>query len=234
MAIEPDLVYPLARGRDISRWNARPSAHIILTQDPHTRKGIAETTMKRQYPKTFAYLKHFEQLLRQRSGFRQYFRPTDPFYSVYNVGPHTLAIYKVVWAGQVAFELDAAVVDVNDAGRPIVMDQTAYQVPFRSKEEARFFCGVLNSTPTRALYKVVAYKHTSMNFIQNVRIPQYDVMNFEHRSIAEHAALCQAAAISGNRDQQIRLEEAIDRFSATMWGLTEVELKAMRRVTGEE
>lgn len=232
--MEPDLVYPLVRGRDIYRWNARPSAHIILTQDPQARKGIPETTMKRQYPKTFGYLKNFEQSLRQRSGFRQYFRSTDPFYSVYNVGPHTLAPYKVVWPGQVALELDAAVVDVNDAGRPIVMDQTAYQVPFRSEEEARFFCGVLNSTPIRALYKVVAYKHTSMNFIQNVRIPQYHEMNLEHRSIAEHAALCEAAAISGNRERQIKLEEAIDQLSATMWGLTKGELKAMRRVTGDE
>ena len=96
--IEPDLVYPLLRGRDVQRWNAEPSAHIILAQDPETRKGIPESEMKHRWPKTYAYLKQFEGdpeepargSLRGRSGYRQYFNPSDPFYSMYNVGSYTM------------------------------------------------------------------------------------------------------------------------------------------------
>ena len=76
--IEPDLIYPLLRGRDVSRWHAEPSVFIILTQDPKTRQGLPETEMKRNYPKTHAYLKTFENQLRKRSGYRQYFQPSDP------------------------------------------------------------------------------------------------------------------------------------------------------------
>ena len=50
--IEPELVYPLLRGRDVQRWKAEPSAYIILAQDPKTRTGIPEFEMKREYPKT--------------------------------------------------------------------------------------------------------------------------------------------------------------------------------------
>jgi len=32
--IEPDLVYPLLRGRDVGRWQAQPSAYILMVQDP--------------------------------------------------------------------------------------------------------------------------------------------------------------------------------------------------------
>ena len=106
--IEPDLIYPLLRGRDVQRWQAKPSAHIILAQDPQTRKGIPEAEMKRRWPKTYAYLKQFEGsrrkpkrgTLRGRSGYRQYFKPSDPFYSMYNVGPYTMAEWKVVWREQ--------------------------------------------------------------------------------------------------------------------------------------
>src|SRR5262249_52267750 len=47
VAIEKDLVYPLLRGRDVKRWTAKPSSHIILAQDPESRKGIPESLMKK-------------------------------------------------------------------------------------------------------------------------------------------------------------------------------------------
>ena len=36
--IEPDLLYPLLRGRDISRWHAAPSAWILLPQSRERQK----------------------------------------------------------------------------------------------------------------------------------------------------------------------------------------------------
>ncbi len=72
------------------------SSHSPLTRSENAH-GMPEAEMKRRDPKTFAYLKRFEDRLRARSGFKQYFRPTDPFYSIYNVGPYTMADWKVLW-----------------------------------------------------------------------------------------------------------------------------------------
>ncbi|MFH0883019.1 MAG: hypothetical protein V2A56_08535, partial [bacterium] len=83
--------------RDTHRWVATPSAWIILPQDPETRAGIPEKDLRRRFPNTFAYLTMFQEQLRLRSGYKKYFRPTDPFYSVYNVGPYTMAPWKIVW-----------------------------------------------------------------------------------------------------------------------------------------
>jgi hypothetical protein len=55
--IEPDLLYPLLRGRDVWRWEAEPSAWILV---PHTVatgwQAISEEQMQRYYPRTWGYL----------------------------------------------------------------------------------------------------------------------------------------------------------------------------------
>ena len=48
--IEPGLVYPLLRWGDVERWRARPSAYLLLTQDPQSRHGISLERMQRDYP----------------------------------------------------------------------------------------------------------------------------------------------------------------------------------------
>ncbi len=80
--IESDLLYPLLRGQDVQRWHAEPSLQIILAQNPDTRVGWDEDWMKETLPKTYAYLKRFEEQLKQRSGYRKYFNSEDPFYSI--------------------------------------------------------------------------------------------------------------------------------------------------------
>ncbi|MGD2144705.1 MAG: N-6 DNA methylase, partial [Anaerolineae bacterium] len=102
-AIEPDLVYPLLRGRDVNRWRAGPSAHILVTHRPEMGlQAVSEDEMVVRFPKACAYLKRFEDDLRNRSGYRRYFTEEDPFYSLFDIGDYTFAPYKVVWRGQVA------------------------------------------------------------------------------------------------------------------------------------
>jgi SAM-dependent methyltransferase len=57
--VEPDLLYPLLRGRDVGRWHARPSAYILMVQDPAKRRGYDEDWLAVQHPRTYSYLKHF-------------------------------------------------------------------------------------------------------------------------------------------------------------------------------
>jgi hypothetical protein len=89
--VEPDLVFPLLRGRDVGRWRAHPDYSIIVPQDPSKpSRGYPISKMQSELPLTFAYLRKFEEPLRKRSGFRQFFKPdVDPFYSIYNVGEYT-------------------------------------------------------------------------------------------------------------------------------------------------
>lgn len=227
MAIKPDLVYPLLRGRDVKRWQAEPSVYIILANRTDKLSGIPEADMKRRFPQTFAYFKKFEEQLRKRSGFRQYFKPTDPFWSMYDVGSYTLAKWKVVWPGQVAPSLRASVVNAYQ-NKPIICDQTSYFVGFDEKAHAHFFCAILNSSPIRRYYKAVAYKHTSMHFINDLSIPRFNPKDKLHELLAELSEKAHKATGEGDSDTVKALEAEIDREAAELWGITNQELKAIQ------
>ena len=146
VVIEPDLVYPLLRGRDVQRWNAEPSVSIILPNRTDKLAGIPEPEMKRRWPKTHDYLKRFERELRDRAGYKKFFNSTDPFYSIYNVGPYTITGWKVVWREQSSW-FQAAFAGLKSQ-QVIVPDHKLMLVACRSEQEAHFILGMLNSSPS--------------------------------------------------------------------------------------
>jgi hypothetical protein len=238
--IEPDLVYPLLRGRDVCRWHAEPSAYIILANRTDKLAGIPESEMKQQYPKTYAYLKQFEgdpkrperDTLRGRSGYRQYFKPTDPFYSMYNVGPYTMAKWKVVWREQSSF-FQSAAIDGQDK-RPVLPDHKLMLVPLRNSREVHYLCAVLNSAPS--LLAVVSYVvsvSTSTHVLENIGVPEYQPDESWHQRIADLSRRCHAAVAKGDADAVAALEAEIDRAAAQLWGITDDELRAIQDALAE-
>ena len=121
-SLEPDLVYPLLRGRDVQRWVAQPCAWILMAQDPEKRRGIDEKNMQINYPKTWTYLKQFEASLRQRKarGVSDMVEKGVPFCTMFAISGYTFAPYKVVWREQAA-SLTASVVG-SYQGKPIIPD----------------------------------------------------------------------------------------------------------------
>jgi hypothetical protein len=231
--LEPDLVYPLLRGRDVQRWQAQPSLHILL---PHTLatlwQAISEKEMQQLLPKTWAYLSRFRDVLLQRSGYRL-LRFGHPFYILGNVNESTFARWKVVWRGEVATSLVAAVVG-DSTDKFIVPDQTAYLVAFDNQDAAHFLCGMLNSTIVQLIYAMHTYKHVSMSFIQSILVPQYNPQDLVHKKISQLSQRAHAlapAASSGDqaaRAQLQQVEAEIDRAAARLWGLTDAELQEIQ------
>jgi SAM-dependent methyltransferase len=228
-AIESDLVYPLLRGRDVQRWRATPSAHIILAQDPKTRRGIPEDEMRRRWPKTYSYLKRFEKPLRERSGYRKYFKPTDPFYAMYNVGPYTLARWKVVWT-RVGVDITAAVTIAGTARRPVVPIETATMVACDSEQEAHYLAALMNSGPARCLIDSYSSKGTgsfgSPHILTHVAIPSYCGKTI-HRQLAELSKRCHRVVLS-DTDVLRETEAEIDELAAQLWDISPSELRAIQ------
>ncbi len=156
-AVEPDLLYPLLRGRDVRRWRAEPSAHVLMVQDAGTRRGTNEAALQEQQPKTYAYLKRFEKELRQRAAFKRYFTRKDKasgkttdtgsFYSMFNVGEYTFAPWKIVWREQAA-QMTAAVIGSIET-HLVMPDHKLMLVPATTIDEAHYVCAAVNSSITR-------------------------------------------------------------------------------------
>lgn len=231
-AIEPDLLFPLLRGRGVNRWQAIPSAHILVTHQRGMRlNAIPEREMAVQMPKTFAYLKRFEAQLRQRLGFRRYFRGDSPFYSIFNVGDYTFAPYKVVWKEQ-ASRLTVAV--ASSDSHCIVPDHKSMLVPFDDEHAAHYLCAALNSSPAQFVTLSYAVNiQMDTHILENVRVPKYDNTDQIHLQLANYSQQAHAATTAGDTARVEEIEAEIDQLSKQLWGLTSAELREIQESLAE-
>ncbi len=231
--VEPELLYPLLRWGDVARYRANPSAHLLLVQDPHTRRGIDEPTLAGRYPLTYEYLKRFEPLLASRAAYRRY-QDGGPFYAMYNVGPYTLSAAKVVWR-RMDRQTNAAVVEVLDdprlGPRPVVPQETCVLVACDSADEAYYLCGLLNSSLVNFL--VVAHSvrggkgFGSPAVLDVLRLRRFDPENPCHRELA--ACCREAHKLPGEESTLAGLQRQMDTLAADLWGLTAADAAIVHR-----
>jgi SAM-dependent methyltransferase len=224
--IEPDLVHPLIRGRDICKWQAASELVVLVPQDPDQPScGYPESKLQAKLPKTAAYLQQFESALRKRSGYKQYFKPgLDPYYSVYNVGPYTFSPFKVCWM-RISDALHSAVVE----GERIVPDNSVVFVSLESREEAHYVCAFLNSSIAEFLIRSFSIPGNgtwaSPHILTKIRIPKFDAKNKLHVQLAENSVACHAAAPSASETDLARLETAVNETAAAIWEISATELR---------
>jgi hypothetical protein len=228
-ALESDLLYPLVRGRDVSRWLATPEISILLTHKQGMRlNAIPEAEMQKKYPKAWGYLSRFESVLRKSGIYRRYFKPTDPFYSVFNIGDYTFASHKVV-IREIAGSLTAAVVGQRE-GKPCVPDHKLVTVEARSADEAHYLCSILNSAPAR-LYvgSYVLNTQFSTHILERLTVPAFSRTDPVHMKLARLSAEAHKAAAKGETAEVMKIEEEVDRTAARLWGLSDDDLAEIKR-----
>jgi SAM-dependent methyltransferase len=241
VAVEPDLLYPLLRGRDVTKWQAVPSALLIVTHELGRRlNAIPESDMQTRFPRTFGYLRQFRSMLKERTVFKRYFRAgRDPFYSMFNIGDYTFAPWKVVWREMATVMTASVVGKVED--RPIFPDHKLMMVESPTESEAHYLCAVLNSSPPSMA--VASYAQTiqmDTHVLENVRIPKFDPKNKVHQRLSElsmqaHDIVRNQELATKNQEPRTKnqeltaVESEIDHCAAQLWGLTGAELAEIQR-----
>lgn len=230
--IEAALVFPLLRGEDVQRWKAEPSLQIIIPQDPGTRKGIPVPQIKRDARRTYTYLAKFEDELRNRSGYKKYFRDTDPFYSIYNVDGKTFAPHKVAWR-DMGDTIQAAVIG-QSSGIIVCPEHHVMFIPVKSDDEAHFICGMSNSSVVRLV--VAGYTTTtgiSTHVADLIKIPKYDDEDAVHKQIAKLSLACHQAAEEENEEKIGGTMKMVDKLAASIWGIDEKGLFEINTALGD-
>jgi SAM-dependent methyltransferase len=238
--IEPDLLYPLLRGRDVQRWKAEPFAYIIVPRlHNNPNQVIPANQMQRQYPHTYGYLKRFEDVLLRRADamVKSALERGEPFYFYGAVGTYTFAPWKVVWREQ-ASTMTASVVGLKHS-KPVVPDHKLMLVDCASEDEAHFVCASLNSS----IGQMVAVSYTveiqmDPHILEHTRIPSFDRKNPVHLRLADLSKQAHDAAKAGDETRLREIEAEIDRQAAKLWGLSDDELReiqqSLRELAGEE
>ncbi len=231
LPIEPDLLYPLLRPRDLKKWHASTSASIIMAQDPTKRRGWDVSEMQKRWPETYSYLKRFEKLLRQRAAYKRYYTPgRDPFYSMFDIGPYTFADWKVVWTR--IGSIQAAVVG-KERKKAVVPQETISLVACGTAAEAHYLAATVNSTPFQ--FAAVSYSQAggksmgSPHVLKNIRIPRYNPKDRAHKQLAELSAQAHKVAKTGEQAKLEQIEAEVDEQAAELWGLSAVELREIQR-----
>jgi len=229
--IEPDLLYPLLRGRDVGRWKAEPSALILLTHLPGERlNAIPEKEMQTRFPYTYSYLKRFEKVLLQRGGWevKQMIKAGKPFYSMSEIGDYTFAPWKVVWREQ-ASGMTASIIGTFD-DKPVIPDHKLMLVDCKSQGEAHFVCALLNSTLGGIVVTSYAIEiQMGPHILENIRIPRYNPNNALHRGLAELSERAHEAARLDKQKELRKIEAEIDNLAAQLWELTPEELREIQK-----
>lgn len=233
--IEPDLVYPLLRGRDVRRWKSEPSAYIIISQDKNSiREGMPVDEMQMKYPKTYGYFYKFKELLSKRADFK-FYPKESPFYTMRNVGPYTMSPWKVVYKDLTEW-FQAAVLCPNE-NKTTLPDVTNRFISLDSPEESHYLCALLNSSPSKITLRTSAVEVQTARYhpsdIQKLNLPKFDPSNKTHAKLAKLSQRAHEAAKAGDNTQLSKIEDEIDTEAAKLWGITPEELDAIRQAIAE-
>lgn len=142
--LEAGFVYPLLKSSDLSK-GGEPRKFVIVPQRRvrDETAEIAETA-----PQTWQYLLSYSDLLDKRASSIYQYRPR---FSVFGIGDYSFSDWKVAISGLYK-ELRFRVVG-NFAEKPIMLDDTCYFLPCKSKHEANLTAEMLNSEISREFYE---------------------------------------------------------------------------------
>lgn len=224
--VEQELIYPLVRGRDLKRWKIDfANIYIIL---PHTEAtgmhALPEDELKSRFPKTYRFftdprVKSF--LKSRRALIMRWGGSTKQWYSLFEVGPYTFSPYKVLYKGEVATDLVAAVASTISSGflqsKIIIPDQTVHFIPMENPDEAFYVCGLLNSSYIRTLYKSLRYKHPSTFLLEYVKLPKFNRESELQREIAIVSRELHAATANYDTKAVACLEAKLDSLVSNLF-----------------
>lgn len=227
--IETELLYPLIRWGQVSRFRAMSDRVVLLVQDTATRRGLDEAVLTEKFPLAWSYLQRYRQQLIDRAAYRRY-QSRGPFYSMYDVGQYTVAEHKVIWRRMDRRMTAAAVGPLSVGGlsaRPAVPQETCVLVSVGDATEAHYLAALLNSQIVDFLVRsrsVLGGKgFGSPGVMDLLALDRFVPDNRLHRRLAELGRAATASPESGAEAQA-----EMDAVAAELLGYSASDRQAMR------
>lgn len=183
--IEPDHLFPLVRGRHLSKFKIElDDLHIVLPQ----REMHGDPDLPVSSPETFKFLRRFKGILEGRSSLRR-FQKGKPYWSTWSTGPYTFSPFKVLWKEMPGGRFDAAYIgSVDDAvlGKKLVIpDHKLYFIPVKTESEAAYLTAFLNAkTVAAAIDSYASQLSLGGSVAEYLHLPVYSAKDADHKRLA--------------------------------------------------
>lgn len=170
--IEADYLFPLLKSSDLSKESVPdPRRWAIVTQ---RRVGEDTTQIQEKAPKTWEYLSHYAQLL---DGRKSSIYAGRSRFSVFGIGDYSYASWKVAISGFYK-SLSFHVVCPYE-GKPVMLDDTCYSLPFDSFEEAKHVADLLNSPTAQTFLSSLVFwdakRPVTVDLLNSLDIPSLEL-----------------------------------------------------------
>ncbi|MDE6810052.1 MAG: SAM-dependent methyltransferase [Muribaculaceae bacterium] len=150
--IEEDLIYPLLKSSDISKYkNDNFRKYVIVPQ-----RNVGDDTSRLQYthPLAFSYFTKHENVFSSRKSC--IYKDKDKF-SVFGIGDYSFKPYKIV-ISSLYKTIKFILVSPSPKGKPVIVDDTCYQLAFDNLDEARCILEALISDEMNSLLDSLVFK----------------------------------------------------------------------------
>lgn len=148
--VESQYLFPFLKSTDVFRGRHAALSRWVVV--PQMTFGENTAHLKHSAPKLWAYLDSHGSLLDNRKSSIYRNRPR---FSVFGHGDYTFAPYKVAVSGLHKEPVFRLVGPID--GKPVVLDDTCYFLPFQDGREAATVWALLNSEPCRDLIESLVF-----------------------------------------------------------------------------
>lgn len=229
-SIEPEILWPLLRGRDVEAGSYSSKQFILF---PYTNDGnlIPESSLKVRYPRTYAFLRKHRELLENRSEYKRR-KCAGDWHQLFCIYSGTFSPCKVVWREQ-SSTLSPAVL-ISGHRKPLIPDHKLMFIPLWNKPEAFFLGGLLRTSILKLLVESCSIAtQNSTRVMDNFALPRFDEGKGPHISISELSERWENAAREGDQRKLAAIGQQLDRASATLLGITGDELKLIQEAQAD-
>ena len=208
--VESSYIYPLLRGREISRFNATPSpgSCVIVPQ----AGMFGDDKLPATSPQLFKFLARFKNVLETRSSYRR-FQKGKPFWSIWTVGTYTFAPYKVVWKEMSGSSFVAAYIGSetmpDGTMKTVVPDHKVYFIPVQTEPEAAYLTAFLNSSlVSGAIMAYASALSLGTSVVDYLTVPKFDANDKQMAELSEMGRRF-SSGIEPTAADELRLDELV-------------------------
>ncbi len=159
--VEGEYIYWLLKSSDLQSFGVSQARKKVIV----TQRSLAEGTapLKTNAPKLWEYLtRHREHFENRKSSI---YRNRPPF-SMFGIGEYSFSPYKVAVSGLYKEARFALVVPMD--GRPVMLDDTCYFLPFDNYLDALFTALLLNSPLVKRFLKSIVFVDAKRPYTKEV------------------------------------------------------------------